>query len=461
MAPIFTGSRMGFGYSQALVDSGPPAPTNFQLFYASQSTLSVDPIVHGVKVQSDGVIVSGRNHAVKFSKNGSGVLSSTTSCRTFTTGQCNIDLYNDNLVSLCESPGDSNSNGGSLNVTTGSFSNFIRQSSGAKGYLYQQTWGRGGTYYTSGSGWLDGASGDFKAYCMHSSQTTFDSFSDGAGGNSNFKYRSVVTNNGTDYLIGWDQNSYVGSVTGRLIYVMDTSTALIHNGNYTGTIPTAGWYPTNIGSSIYGDGTYPCANNAYVTSTDSYVFSPPIGLVRVYGSGCSSLEAGNFTNHIVTGVGDYNSSSYLLTLTGRNGQADAKTGYLLKRTAGSLSSANTGTGYKITNTSGATSYGIFAGPAVYDSATQMIYWIINWEPTTGGNSSALLKLSGNFSSTGTVTVGSNTFTISSETGTFNSSTNTKDTSGSRSDNNYGTSTQSDSISTTQVSSNYSGSTSSF
>ena len=455
MSPIFTGSKFGFGYSQALVDSGPPAPTNFQLFYSSQSTLGVDPIVNGVKVQSDGVIVSGRNHAVKFSKNGSGVLSSTTSCRTFSTGECNIDLYNNDLVSLCASPGDSDSNGGSLNVTTGSFSNFIRQSSDAKGYLYQQTWGRGGTYYISGSGWLDGSSGDFKAYCMHSSQTTFDSFSDGVFGNSSFKYRSVVTNGGTDYMVSWDNNS--NSSIGKLIYVMGTSTTLIHNGNYTDTTPTAGWYPTNIGSSING---YPCANNAYVTSTDSYVFSPPIGLVRVYDSGCSSLEAGNFTNHIVTGVGDDDSSSYLLTLTGRNGQADAKTGYLLKRTAGSLSSANTGTGYKITNTSGATSYGIFAGPAVYDSATQMIYWIINWEPTTGGNSSALLKLSGNFSSTGTVTVGSNTFTISSETGTFNSSTNTKDTSGSRSDNNYGTSTQSDSISTTQVSSNYSGLTSS-
>jgi hypothetical protein len=452
MAPLFTGSKFGFGYFQSQSQS---AGVNFQLFYGTQSILGVDPIVNGVKVQNDGIIVSGRNHAVKFAKDGSGVLSSTTFCRTFTTGTCNIDLYNNNLVSLCNSPSDSNSDGGSLDVTTGSFSNFIRQSSGAKGYLYQQTWGRGGTYYTSGTGWLDGSSGDFKAYCMHSSQTTFDSFNDGVFGNSQFKYRSAVTNGGTDYLVAWDQNSY-GSNSGRLIYVMNTNTTLIHNGNYTPTTPTAGWYPTDIGSEVEGGSIYPCVNNAYVTSTDSYVFSPPIGLVRVYGSNCSSLEAGNFTNHIVTGVGDYDSTSYLLTLTGRNGQADAKTGYLLKRTAGSLSSANTGIGYKITNTSGATSYGIFAGPAVYDSATQMIYWIINWEPTTGGNSSALIRLSSNFDSVGTVIVGSNTFTISAETGTFNSSTNTKDSSGSRSDTNYGTSTQSDSISTTQVSSNYSG-----
>ena len=459
MAPLFTGFRFGFGYSQAVSTS---AFTNFQLFYSSQSTLSVDPIVTGVKVQSDGVIVSGKEHAVKFSKNGSGILSSTTSCRTFTTGQCSIDLYNNNLVSLCAAPSASNSDGGSLNVTTGSFSNFIRlapSDSGRDAYLYQQTWGRGGTYYTSGSGWLDGSPGDFKVYCLHSSQTTIDSFSDGVFGNSSFKYRSVVTNGGTDYMVSWDNNSGSG-VTGRLIYVINTSTTLIHNGNYTGTTPTAGWYPTNIGSGIDGGGTYPCTNNAYVTSTDSYVFSPPVGIVRVYDSGCSSLEAGNFTNHIVTGVGDYDITSYLLTLTGRSGQADSKTGYLLKRTAGSLSSANTGIGYKITNTSGATSYGIFAGPAVYDATTQMIYWVINWEPTTGGNSSALLKLTGDFSSTGTVTVGSNTFTITTEAGTFNSSTNTKDSSGSRSDTDYSTSTQSDSISTTQVSSNYSGLTSS-
>jgi hypothetical protein len=456
MAPIFTGRAFGFGYSSAVVSA--LVPTNFQLLYANQTTLGVDPIIQGVKVQSDGVIVSGRNHAAKFTKSGTGTLTATTSCRTFTVGQCNIDLYNNNLVSLCQSPGDSNSDGGSLNVTTGGFSNFIRRSSGAKGYLDQQCWGRGGTYYISGSGWLDGSSGDFKAYCMHSSQTTFDSFSDGTGGNSDFRYRSVVTNGGTDYLVAWDNNS--NSAIGKLIYVMNTSTSLIHNGNYTSTTPTSGWYPSNIGSSVNGGGNYPCANNAYVTSTDSYVFSPPVGIVRVYGAGCSSLDAGSFTNHIVTGVGDYDSSSYLLTLTGRNGQADSKTAYLLKRSAGALSSANTGIGYKITNTNGETTYGIFAGPAVYDSSTEMIYWVINWEPTTGGNSSAILKLSGDFSSVGTVTVGSNTFTISSESDTFNSSTVTKDSSGSRSDTNYGTSTQSDSISTTQVSSNYASLTSS-
>jgi len=457
MAPIFTGSKFGFGYSPATSTTSTTS-TSIQLLHVSSTTLGVDPIVQGVKVQSDGVIVSGRNHAAKFTKSGTGTLTATTSCRTFTIGSCNIDLYNDNLVSLCDSPGDSDSNGGSLNVTTGGFSNFIRQSSGAKGYLYQQCWGRGGTYYTMGSGWLDGSSGDFKAYLMHSSQTTFDSFSDGAFGNSSFKFYSVVTNGGTDYFVGWDNNS--GAGIGKLIFVTDTSTSILHNGNYTSTTPTAGWYPSNIGSAVNGGGNYPCSNNAYVTSTDSYVFSPPIGIVRVYGAACASLDAGQFTNHIVTGVGDYDSSFYLLTLTGRNGQADSKTAYLLKRNAGSLSSANTGIGYKITNTNGATSYGIFAGPAVYDSTTGMIYWVINWEPTSGGNSSAILRLSGDFTSVGTVTVGSNTFTITSESGTFSSSTNTKDSSGSRSDTNYGTSTQTDSISTTQVSSNYSSVTSS-
>ena len=120
-----------------------------QLFTISSTTVGDNAndyaIIDGIKLQSDGIVVSGQYHAAKFDKDGGGNLTATTSCRVFTTGYCHADLYNDNTVSLTSSPGDNNSDGGTLNVTNGSFSNFIRQSSGAKGYLTQQTWGRGGS----------------------------------------------------------------------------------------------------------------------------------------------------------------------------------------------------------------------------------------------------------------------------------------------------------------------------
>ena len=451
--PIFTGSRFGFGYSQAASSGG----DNFgQLFTISSTTVGDNSndyaIVDAIKLQSDGIIVSGERHAVKFAKDSGGSLSTTTSCRVFTTGTCHADLYNDNTVSLTSSPADNDSDGGTLNVTTGSFSNYIRQSSSAKGYLYQQTWGRGGTYYTSGSGWLDGSPGDFKAYWMHSSQTTFDSFSDGNFGNSNFAYISVITNAGTDYFCGFDNGS--SDTTGRKLLMVSgptTSQDIKHNVNFTRTSPETGWYPTRIG--IHFNSFRP-VNNAYVTSTDSYIYAPTVGVVRLSGSSVASREGANFSGHTVTGIGDFDSSNYLITLTGRTGQSDSKYTYLLKRAAGTLSSANTGSGYKITNTSGGTDYGLIGCSAQYDSATGKIYWIFVWEDTSNNTNAGVLALNGDFTSNQTFTVGSNTFTVTPETGTFSSSTNSTTGGGGASNNNYGTSTQTDNISTSQLSSNY-------
>jgi len=450
MSPIFTGSKFGFGYSPVVSESA----AGEQLFTISSSTVGGTDyaVVDGIKLQSDGIVVSGRYHAAKFTKDSEGLLSTTTSCRTFTSGTCQVDLYNDDCISLVTSAGDANSDGGTLNVTNGNFSNYIRQSSGAKGYLYQQTWGRGGTYYISGSGWLDGSSGDFKAYWMHSSQTTFDSFSDGTFGNSNFVYVSVITNGGTDYFCGWDNGS--NSSERRLLLVTGptTSSDVKHNVRFTRTNPETGWYPSNVGTNF---NSFRPVNNAYVTSTDSYIWVPQVGVVRLYGSGVSSREGGNFSGHVCTGIGDFDSSNYLIALTGRSGQSDSKYTYLLKRAAGTLSSSNTGSGYKITNTSGGTDYGLIGCSAQYDSTTEKIYWAFMWEDTSNNTNAGVLVLDGNFNTDTTFTVGSNTITVTPETGTFNSSTNTQSGGGSTSNNNYGTSTQTDNITTSQLSSNYS------
>lgn len=453
--PVFTGIARGvggFGYGAAQAVSEDSGDTSgAQLFTVASSTFGTADyaIIDSLKNQSDGVIVSGRYHSAKLTKDGTGRLSATSYCRQHSANANTFpDLYNNDLVSVCET-----STGGSMNVTNGNFSNFNRVSGGV-GYIYQQIWGRGGTYYTSGSGWLDGSSGDFKAYWMHSTQTTFDSFSDGAGGNSNFQYISCVTNGGTDYFCGIDNGSNSEDRKLLLVTGPTTSQDVKHNVNFTRTAPVTGWYPAKWGNNFgswKGTGV-----NAYCTATDSYMFAPAIGVVRLSGSNIADREGGNFSNHVVTGMGDFDSSNYLICLTGRSGQSDSKYSYLLKRTAGALSSANTGTGYKITNkNSSNTDFGIIGCSGQYDSSNDKIYWAFVWEDTSNNTNAGVLQLEGDFSSTKTFTVGSNIITVAPETGTFNSSVNSQSTGGGASNNDYSTSTQTTAVSTTNIASNYS------